>query len=146
MQRAGLLVAAVTVVVAVLLCGEAAEAKRISRCEMKKALEEALILPSQWKKFKNLILARGETRSCSPGPTPCYLGNSPEPKQGERFYGVFQLNDRFHCDSNLQPSWNLCQTNCQDIYDDVALFSSYLLHKLKWVIRIVIFLVFLFIL
>ena len=75
MQRAGLLVAAVTVVVAVLLCGEAAEAKRISRCEMKKALEEALILPSQWKKFKNLILARGETRSCSPGPTPCYLGN-----------------------------------------------------------------------
>ena len=69
MRQTGLLAAVVAVAVAVLLCGGAVEARRISRCELKMALEEVLILPSRYQKFKNLILARGETRSCFPEPT-----------------------------------------------------------------------------
>ncbi|XP_056589248.1 nuclear transcription factor Y subunit beta-like [Triplophysa dalaica] len=33
-------------------------------------------------------------------------------------YGVFQLNDKFACDSEVVPSLNLCQMNCSALVDD----------------------------
>ncbi|CAL8328696.1 unnamed protein product [Merluccius merluccius] len=57
MRQTGLLVAAVAVA-AVLLCSGGAEGKRVSRCELKKKLEEMLILPYDLSKFRDLIIAR----------------------------------------------------------------------------------------
>lgn len=33
-------------------------------------------------------------------------------RPGSRFYGLFQLSDRIHCDSGKTPTLNLCKTNC----------------------------------
>lgn len=59
MQWIGLL--AVATVAVVLLSSRGAEGRHITRCELKRSLDEALMLNPGWQKFENIMLARGET-------------------------------------------------------------------------------------